>query len=107
MEAEIAIVLRVVAHDRPGENRQVTRGGQLAGVRQPMGIDIAGLGHPQLAGFQCHLGSEPVLGAADVFGQCHGHIIGAAHRSGPHGVVNGYGLAGGEPQFGRRLAGCV
>ncbi|MNX69285.1 hypothetical protein D3C86_1004990 [compost metagenome] len=105
VQAEIAIVLRVVAHHRSAEDRQVARRGRLTRVGQAVGGGEASMVHAQFAGLGRHAGGELGLGAADVLGQDHGHVVGAADRRGLHGVVQADRLASGQAELGWRLRG--
>ncbi|MNN17876.1 hypothetical protein D3C81_1310730 [compost metagenome] len=87
VQPEVAIVLRVVAHHRAAQDRQVAGGGRLARIGQAVGGGEAGVIHPQLPSLGRHAGGELGLGAADVLGQDHSHVIGAADRRGAHGVI--------------------
>ena len=48
-------------------------------------------------------GGEAGLGPGDMFGDDHGHVVGAADGRGAHCVVQADRLTGGQAQLGRRL----
>ncbi len=101
-KAEVAVILWVVPHHRPRQDGDIARAAELAGVGQARSVGEVGVVHAQFAGPQGHQGGEALLGAADPLGQGHCHVIGGLHGDGAHGLVDRDGLAGPQPELGRR-----
>ncbi len=103
-DGEVPILARIILDQVPRQQRQVTRGGDLVGVRPARGVAERGVRHAERAGAHRHQLRETVLVTRHQLAQRGGRIVGGLGHQTQQRLLHRDGGARQQPELGRQHA---
>ena len=101
---EISVFARKIVIERERQLGGVARRRVLPGIRQPRGIAVERVAHPELLGLAVHHVGKGGLAAGEPFGQHRGGVVCRFGDDAEDQILHGDRFAGPQAELGRRLA---